>query len=223
METRFVRLKPYNKRRMHLMRRYSVKRKRFIAGRWYQVPLALAEYLEGVTSKPEDLTTPLAFDVVHTKAEAQHLAKREKMLRERATAENPELMTLTTGDLRSDEIREVDISADDDVVQRTKQDPLRNPRMSEAQALEALEDGEPPGRMHSIDSETVDRPAPAEKTRARTPAKKPAARRGKAKSTRRKAKATRKSSRSQKPPAELDAANWKDDDGDSSNNVDPLS
>lgn len=244
-ETRFVRLKPYDKRRGFLMRRYSVNRKRFTAGRWYEVPLGLAMHLENITAKPEDPTTPLAFDVVDTKQDAQRLMKRERMARERATAENPELMTLTTRDLRGDEIREVDISADDEVEQRPRrrQDPMRNEKMSDAEALAMLDDGSDPVRTHVIDETPDSDPEPpARRTRRKPATKKPAAKKAatkankpaakkpaKTKKPRAKTKTTRAAAKSSKGkaasamPAELDAANWADGDEAAGAEIDPFS
>lgn len=63
LETRLVRIKPYNKKRRHLTRRYTVFGVKFEVERgWYRVKGPVADYLENVTSDG-DPDSPLIFDV----------------------------------------------------------------------------------------------------------------------------------------------------------------
>lgn len=225
--TKFVRLKPYNKRKGFLMRRYSVRRKRFIHGRWYEVPEQLAKYLDSVTATPEDPETPFAFDVCDSREEAIALVKREKRAKRRQNADH-DLTTLTTADLRGDEIREVDLSEpegddDDGVTQRPRKRRGRrdedNDEISEAEALKLLEDDDEPQRVH--DTRTAD-PEQAPKRAAAAKKKEAAEQRAKtAAANKKKAAADKKSGKSakktkkptsDKPPAELDAATWEDEE-----------
>lgn len=76
-ETMHVRLKAYNPKKGHVLRRYTVRSIRFQAGRgWYKVDADVAAYLEGVHQVPDDEDTPLAFDVC-TEAEARAIDARE--------------------------------------------------------------------------------------------------------------------------------------------------
>lgn len=91
--TVLVRIKPYNKRRGHLVRRYvytdrrSGIRYRFEESRgWYRVPLKIGKALSKIHSKSEDQDSPLAFDV-KTEEEAQQVDASEEIAREeRASA-----------------------------------------------------------------------------------------------------------------------------------------
>lgn len=83
MSTMLVRIKPYNPRRGHVLRRFTYAhprtgtRYRFDDSRgWYTVPTEVARVLEGVHSRYEDLDSPLAFDVC-TKEQAIALDQRE--------------------------------------------------------------------------------------------------------------------------------------------------
>ncbi len=227
--TKYVRLKPYNKRKGFLMRRYSVRRKRFIHGRWYEVPQQLAKYLETVTATPEDPDTPFAFDVCDTRDEALALVKREKRAKRRANADH-DLTTLTTADLRGDEIREVDLSEpeeddDDGVTQRPRKRRSRrdddgdNDEISEAEALKLLEDDDEPQRVHdtrNADPEQAPKRAAAAKKAAAAEKRAKTAAANKKKKTAADKKAGKSAKKtkntSTKPPPELDAANWDEDE-----------
>jgi hypothetical protein len=76
--TVLVRLKPYNKRKGHLRKTYSVNGATFHAGNWYRVSRDMAEYLEGIRARDEDEIAPLSFDVCSEK-EAKDLVEREKL------------------------------------------------------------------------------------------------------------------------------------------------
>lgn len=85
METSLVRLKPYDPKRGHVLRRYTYRGIRFVVERgWYRVSAAMAEHLEGVRQNPNNPQSPPAFDVV-TEEEAQRLDA------EAAKAERPTL------------------------------------------------------------------------------------------------------------------------------------
>lgn len=69
-DTLLVRLKPYDPRRGHVLRRYTYAGIKFQEERgWYRVERPVAEYLRAVREVPSDRYAPLAFDVC-TEAEA---------------------------------------------------------------------------------------------------------------------------------------------------------
>jgi hypothetical protein len=77
METLLVRLKSYDPRRGHVLRRYTYAGIKFQEERaWYRVENAVAEHLRAVRQVPTDEHAPLAFDVC-TEAEAKALEARE--------------------------------------------------------------------------------------------------------------------------------------------------
>lgn len=72
---RLVRLKPYNKAKGHVLRKFTVRGNHFrVEDGWYAVPLKVANYLETIHQKYYDHDSPLAFDVC-TKEEALRLEK----------------------------------------------------------------------------------------------------------------------------------------------------
>jgi len=78
METMFVRLKPYDPRRGHVLRRYTYRGIKFHEDRgWFRVPKDVADYLRAVHQVPGDEHSPLAFDCC-TEAEAKSLDAKEK-------------------------------------------------------------------------------------------------------------------------------------------------
>ena len=78
METIFVRLKPYDPRRGHVLRRYTYRGIKFQEERgWFRVPKDVADYLRAVHQVPGDEHSPLAFDCC-TEAEAKGLDAKEK-------------------------------------------------------------------------------------------------------------------------------------------------
>jgi hypothetical protein len=78
MKTMFVRLKPYDPRRGHVLRRYTYRGIKFHEDRgWFRVPKDVADYLRSVHEVPGDEHSPLAFDCC-TEAEAKSLDAKEK-------------------------------------------------------------------------------------------------------------------------------------------------
>jgi hypothetical protein len=77
-DTLLVRLKPYDPRRGHVLRRYTYAGIKFQDERgWYRVERPVAEYLRAVREVPSDRYAPLAFDVC-TEAEAKALDAGEQ-------------------------------------------------------------------------------------------------------------------------------------------------
>lgn len=73
METLLVRLKPYDPRRGHVLKRYTYAGIKFQEERgWYRVEKPVADYLRTVHEVPTDNYSPLAFDVC-TEDEAKAL------------------------------------------------------------------------------------------------------------------------------------------------------
>ncbi len=77
METLLVRLKPYDPRRGHVLRRFTYAGIKIHEERgWYRVAKDIAEYLRTVHEIPGEPYTPLAFDVC-ADDEAKALDARE--------------------------------------------------------------------------------------------------------------------------------------------------
>ena len=78
MDSLLVRLKPYDPRRGHRLRRYTYRGIKFQEERgWYRVDKAVADYLREVRQVATDEHAPLAFDVC-TADEAKTLDAKEK-------------------------------------------------------------------------------------------------------------------------------------------------
>ena len=102
---KLIRIKPYDPKRGHLVRRYTVFSIRFDESRgWYRVADDVADYLAKVHQRPHDEDSPLVFDVC-TEDEAKALEEAErKKAEERAKAAEPNVASpydLTTADLAS--------------------------------------------------------------------------------------------------------------------------
>jgi len=81
---KFVRIRPYDKRRGQLVRRYVYRGFRFEVERgWYEVEDHIAEALEGVLTFPDNPDSKPVFDV-STREDAEALARAEY------EAQNPE-------------------------------------------------------------------------------------------------------------------------------------
>lgn len=91
---KLVRLKPYDPKRGHVLRRYTAFGVRFDETRgWYRVSDEVAQYVGKVRQQPGLDYTPLAFDVC-TEEEALALETREKREQEeRAIASAPNVAT----------------------------------------------------------------------------------------------------------------------------------
>lgn len=82
-----VRLRAYDPRRGHVLRRFAYRGVKFHEERgWYRVPREVAEYLRGVRQVPGDEHTPPAFDVM-VEEEAREVEARESA--ERASRASP--------------------------------------------------------------------------------------------------------------------------------------
>ena len=78
MTTLLARLKPYDPRRGHVLRRFTFAGIKFDELRgWYRVEPEVADYLRKVRQRPIDPHTPLAFDVC-TDDEARAMDARDK-------------------------------------------------------------------------------------------------------------------------------------------------
>ncbi len=79
MDTMLVRLKPYDPRRGHVLRRFTYAGVKIHEERgWHRVTKAVADYLRGVRQVAHDEYSPLAFDVC-TDEEAKALDAREEV------------------------------------------------------------------------------------------------------------------------------------------------
>lgn len=105
--TFLIRLKAYDARRGHVLRRYTYAGIKFQEERgWYRVEKPVADYLRTVRQLPSDAYSPLAFDVC-TEAEAKVLdaAEADEAKVKRSASDELKLSaarpagTLTTEDL----------------------------------------------------------------------------------------------------------------------------
>jgi hypothetical protein len=135
--TLLVRLKPYDKRRRHVMRVYvhGPSSKKFEERKgWYKVDSELAEYLAEIPQIEGDEDAPRAFDVA-TPAEAAKIDERERKVRERR-ALAAEANDLSSGDLggRRRAIDATDAPVADRHVARRSAQPAARPRSMRADA-----------------------------------------------------------------------------------------
>lgn len=88
--TMLARVKPYNKRRGHLVRILNFKGIKFDATKgWYRVDDATAAAISSIHQDQNDIESPLVFDVM-TEGDARNLEKAEaKKVEERAKATDP--------------------------------------------------------------------------------------------------------------------------------------
>jgi len=77
METLLVRLKAFDPRRGHVLRRYTYRGVKFDGAHgWYRVEKGVADYLRAVRQVDTDPHSPLAFEVA-TEADARRLDEEE--------------------------------------------------------------------------------------------------------------------------------------------------
>ena len=101
-----VRLKPYNKRRGHLLRRVNFRGVKFEAHKgWYKVDDNTAAQLGNVRQTAYDEDSPQAFDVL-TQDEARAVeASENKAKQEKAKAADPiDAAIDRTADMKSDDL-----------------------------------------------------------------------------------------------------------------------
>jgi hypothetical protein len=91
---KLVRLKPFDLKKGHVIRRLTTFSTTFEESRgWYRVDDEMAGYLKTIHQVPNDEDTPLAFDVC-TEEEAQAIeAAEKKKAEERARAAAPNVAT----------------------------------------------------------------------------------------------------------------------------------
>jgi hypothetical protein len=88
MTTLLARLKPYNPRRGHVLRSYTILGVRFKVERgWYEIDATLAARLRTIRQRSNDADSPDAFDVM-TKEEAVALEQREQEIEDKRAAPN---------------------------------------------------------------------------------------------------------------------------------------
>jgi hypothetical protein len=81
--TKFVQLKPYDKKKGHLLQRLTVRSKRMSSGRWYKVTDEFANELSKIRQPypPGSVSMadpPLAFSIVGSKKEQLEIEKANK-------------------------------------------------------------------------------------------------------------------------------------------------
>jgi len=107
METLLVRLKPYDPRRGHRLRRFTYRGIKFQEERgWYRVDKTVADYLRQVRQVASDEHAPLAFDVCNADEAKALDAKEKDASTPRKTADDDIKLSearadgaMTTGDL----------------------------------------------------------------------------------------------------------------------------
>ena len=108
---KLIRLKPFDAKKGHVIRRYTAFATTFEEHKgWYRVTDQVAAYLATVHQVPDDEDSPLAFDVCTQDAAERIDAAERKKAEERARAAEPNVATardvtalggdLTTTDLR---------------------------------------------------------------------------------------------------------------------------
>lgn len=111
METLLVRLKPYDPRRGHVLRRYTYRGIKFHEERgWYRVDKAVADYLREVRQVPSDEYSPVAFDVC-TDDEAKALDAKDKKATAKRKAATDEITVSeprSEGAVTTDDLPEAD-------------------------------------------------------------------------------------------------------------------
>jgi len=76
-DTMLVRLKPFNRKKGHVLRCYTYRGIRFFERRgWTRVRKEIADYVQTVHQIPDDEDSPLAFDTC-SEGEAKAIDKRE--------------------------------------------------------------------------------------------------------------------------------------------------
>jgi uncharacterized protein YdbL (DUF1318 family) len=108
---KLVRLKPYDPKKGHVIRRYTAFAIRFEEARgWYKVSDEVATYLGTVHQVPGDEDSPLAFDVC-TEEEAQRLEVAEKKkAEERARAAEPNVAQPHDVSVKSADLTTADVA-----------------------------------------------------------------------------------------------------------------
>jgi len=111
---KLIRLKPFDAKKGHLVRRYTAFSTTFEEHKgWYRVSDEVASYLATVHQDPNDEDSPWAFDIC-TKEEAERIDLAEKKkAEERARAAEPNVATARDitqigGDLVTADLREPD-------------------------------------------------------------------------------------------------------------------
>jgi len=113
METMYCRLKKYDPRRGHVLRRYTYRGIKFHEERgWYRVDKPTSEYLRTVRQVLSDEHSPLAFDVC-TEAEAKAMDEKEK--------EEGAVRKSAADNIRLSLPREVDALTSDDLPETAKE------------------------------------------------------------------------------------------------------
>ena len=109
---KLIRLKPFDLKKGHVMRRYTAFRATFEESKgWYRVSDSVADYLATVHQEPNDEDSPMAFDVC-TKEQAEEIDQAEqKKAEERARAAEPHVaaardVTSIEGDLTTEDLRD---------------------------------------------------------------------------------------------------------------------
>lgn len=109
---KLIRLKPLDKKRGHVVHRYTAFQTTFEEAKgWYRVPDHVASYLATVHQLANDEDSPLAFDVC-TQEEAEQIDAAEKRkAEERARADEPNVamardVTAIGGDLTTADLRD---------------------------------------------------------------------------------------------------------------------
>ena len=109
---KLVRLKPFDPKKGHVIRRYTAFSIRFEEARgWYKVADEVATYLGTVHQVPGDEDSPLAFDVC-TEDEAQRIeAAEKKKAEERARAAEPNVAQPYDVSVRGGDLTTADLPA----------------------------------------------------------------------------------------------------------------
>ena len=110
---KLVRLRPFEPKKGHIIRRYTAFSTTFVETRgWYRVSDEVANYLKSVHQIPNDEDSPPAFDVCTPEEAKQIEVAEKKKAEERARAASPNVaapydITPRGGDLTTSDLRDV--------------------------------------------------------------------------------------------------------------------
>lgn len=103
-QSMYIRLKPHNPRRGHVLRRFCFKGKVFHVGRWYKVSEAFAQQVSELHQKHYDEDSPYAFDVA-TEAQARAIEAKERAKEEAERKKVDRAEVVAAQEVRDDSLR----------------------------------------------------------------------------------------------------------------------
>lgn len=100
----YIRIKPFNPRRGHMLRRFCFKGKVFHVGRWYKVSESFAQQVSEIHQKANDEDSPYAFDVA-TEQQARAIESKERAKEESERKKIDRAEVVSAQEIRDDSLR----------------------------------------------------------------------------------------------------------------------